>query len=222
MGHPIKPLPDVRRADARSAQIGGPDNISQSLQVRTYSGEPSTSVRARNLLSKRDWRPALRDKALEMGPEVSLVGFAFAVADRRERLAGTRTCPNRSIVGPAGDPEGVGPSADAGKEVALSISSQVSWSDIFNRSFIYVASGDLARLNQVAEPLSGVGLYFVIISRDRNLALSCHQMCCTVTPAPLAFATMSSVPAPPGKATTKSGFPSDSMNALRRGPPFLP
>jgi hypothetical protein len=40
VGHPVQALPDVRRADARSAQIGGPDGISQCFQVSTYSGEP--------------------------------------------------------------------------------------------------------------------------------------------------------------------------------------
>src|SRR5690606_23240450 len=40
VGHPVQTLPDVRRADARRAQIGGPHGISQCFQVRTYSGEP--------------------------------------------------------------------------------------------------------------------------------------------------------------------------------------
>jgi hypothetical protein len=37
---PPDPLPDVRRADARSAQIGGPDIISHRFQVSSYTGEP--------------------------------------------------------------------------------------------------------------------------------------------------------------------------------------
>ena len=44
VGHPVKPLSDMRRALARSAQIGGPDCITQSFQVSTYSGEPVTSI----------------------------------------------------------------------------------------------------------------------------------------------------------------------------------
>lgn len=54
VGHPPQPLSDVRRADARSAQIGAPDSISQSFQVSTYSGEPRPSSLARNLLSSDD------------------------------------------------------------------------------------------------------------------------------------------------------------------------
>jgi len=42
---PIEALSDVRRADARSAQIGGPDGISQVLQVSAYRGEPDPSRR---------------------------------------------------------------------------------------------------------------------------------------------------------------------------------
>lgn len=52
VGTPINPLADLRRADARSAQIGGPDCISTSFQVSTNSGEPFVSIAVRNLLSK--------------------------------------------------------------------------------------------------------------------------------------------------------------------------
>jgi hypothetical protein len=43
VGHPEKALSDVRRPRARSAQIGGPDCISHTFQVSTYSGEPFAS-----------------------------------------------------------------------------------------------------------------------------------------------------------------------------------
>ena len=68
VGHEVKPLSDVRRPDARSAQIGGPTGIPQLFQVSTYSGEPCTSSLARNLLSKDDWRAALFDKPSKSGP----------------------------------------------------------------------------------------------------------------------------------------------------------
>jgi len=66
VGHPPKPLSDMRAADrdpspleriifeikpsfgflarARSAQIGGPDSISHCFQVSTYSGEPLAPI----------------------------------------------------------------------------------------------------------------------------------------------------------------------------------
>jgi hypothetical protein len=66
--HPVEPLPDVRRADARSAQIGGPDGISQAFQVKPYSGEPRPASSARNLFANDDWRAALGDKPSKSGP----------------------------------------------------------------------------------------------------------------------------------------------------------
>jgi hypothetical protein len=51
---PVKPLADVRCADARSAQIGDDDGIAQCFQVSSYSGEPRPSSLARNLLSNDD------------------------------------------------------------------------------------------------------------------------------------------------------------------------
>ena len=50
----VETLSDVRRADARSAQIGGPDSIAHIFQVNANSSEPFTPILARNLLSKDD------------------------------------------------------------------------------------------------------------------------------------------------------------------------
>jgi hypothetical protein len=52
VGHPPQPLSDVRRADARSAQIGSRCGISHAFQVSEYSGEPVASSLACNLLAK--------------------------------------------------------------------------------------------------------------------------------------------------------------------------
>jgi hypothetical protein len=75
--------------DARSWQIGGPDGISQTFQVNTYSGEPFAPILARNLLSKDRCRAALGDKAVKSGPEVSFVGRTLSASSARKRL--TRT-----------------------------------------------------------------------------------------------------------------------------------
>jgi len=52
VGHPIQPLSDVRRADARSAQIGSRCGISHVFQVSEHSGEPFTSSATCNLFAK--------------------------------------------------------------------------------------------------------------------------------------------------------------------------
>jgi hypothetical protein len=54
VGHPVQPLSPVRRSPARSAQIGSPAGISQVFHVKANSGEPFTSILARNLLSKHN------------------------------------------------------------------------------------------------------------------------------------------------------------------------
>lgn len=76
----------MRRADARSAQIGGPAGISHVFQVSAYCGEPLAAILARNLLSKHRWRAALGDDAEKSGPEVALVGMALSLARARKRL----------------------------------------------------------------------------------------------------------------------------------------
>ena len=68
VGHPIQPLSDMRRTDARSAQIGRPDGPARSFQVRPYKVEPVEAVRACNLLAKDDWRLALLDEMEEGRP----------------------------------------------------------------------------------------------------------------------------------------------------------
>jgi hypothetical protein len=80
VGHPVEPLPDVRRADARTAKIRGPHSIAQCFQVKAYSGEPFTTKLARNLLAKDCWRATLLDEPQELGPEVAAVGGAFTLA----------------------------------------------------------------------------------------------------------------------------------------------
>jgi len=47
-------LADVRGADARSAQICGPDRVSHALQVSSYSFDPRSPISRRNLLAKDD------------------------------------------------------------------------------------------------------------------------------------------------------------------------
>jgi hypothetical protein len=120
----------VRRADARSAQIGGPAGISQCFQVSSYSGEPFTTISARNLFSKDHWRRALGDEAVKSGPDVALVGMAFSLSRARKRL--TRAGAGPDGAAPAGEVECVVPSADAGEEVDALVSGNVVRGNIGN------------------------------------------------------------------------------------------
>lgn len=131
----------MRRTAARSAQIGGPDGISCCFQVSSYSGEPFTSKRARNLLSKDRCRAALGDECVKSGPEVSFVGMAFPLSSARKWLTRTGAGPNRSAVTPSGEAQGVGPAADAGKEVALAIAVKVACADFEDGALVNVSGG---------------------------------------------------------------------------------
>jgi len=103
VGNPVKPLPDVRRPDARSAQIGRPNGIAQRFQVSAYSGEPATSKRARSLLPKNEERVALSDEPQKLRPEMSLIFRPAPLASSAESLAGARACPDRNVIWPSGE-----------------------------------------------------------------------------------------------------------------------
>jgi hypothetical protein len=122
---PPEPLSDMRGAEARSANIDSPDGVIRCFQVSAYKVEPAETVATGNLLSSHDWRAALRDEAIEVGPEVAIVGNASALSGRTEGLAGARPCPDRSVVSPARETERKPPAADAGEEVALGEASDV-------------------------------------------------------------------------------------------------
>jgi hypothetical protein len=75
---------------------------------------------------------------------VAFIGGAESGAGARERLARATTCPNRSVIGPSGESEGVAPDADSGEKMALNIWSKVFCCDIFNAPFVHVTWRDMA------------------------------------------------------------------------------
>lgn len=66
VGHPPQPLSDVRRADARSAEINRRAGVARTFQVSEYKVEPPES--GCNLFAKDHARPALRDEPVPGGP----------------------------------------------------------------------------------------------------------------------------------------------------------
>ena len=89
--------------------------------------------------------------------------FTQALASGAERLAGTASGPNRLIWRPSGELKGMGPPADPAEKVTLDISFEVLRFDIPNIPFVNVARGKPPVPDQVAEPLGGVGLDFVVV-----------------------------------------------------------
>jgi hypothetical protein len=125
VAHEVQSLSDVRRADARSADIRCPDGVTRSFHVSVNSVEPTETVLARNLLSKDDRRLAELDEMEPCGPEMPLISSPAAFACRAERLARAGASPNGFIVWPSREPKGIAPHADTGEEVTLCVACKV-------------------------------------------------------------------------------------------------
>ena len=135
----------MRRTDARSAQIGGPDFIAQAFQVKTYSGEPVPPSWACNLLPKDRWRHALGDKVSPDWPQVALVVDSAALARDAKRLAGTRSGPNWNVIWPPGETKGEGPPSDPREEVGLCVADDVFGLDFLDAAVIDNSRRDMSR-----------------------------------------------------------------------------
>jgi hypothetical protein len=81
---------------------------------------------------------------------VALVIGRLALSGCGEGLAGARACPNRSVVGPGGEAQGITPSADASEEMALLVSGEVIRSHVNDASLVNVAWRDVSGLDEVA------------------------------------------------------------------------
>ncbi len=172
VGHPVEAVSDVRCADARSRERDRPDGVTQVFQVIRYKVDPSVCVAACNLLSKDRCRLTLLDEVVPVRPEVPLVIKPSSFACRGERLARTGASPNRSIVAPSGRPKGVGPHSNAGEEMALGEASQVAGENILDAPFIHDAGRDEPGVDQVAQPLRGIGVDLVVVRGHGDLSPS--------------------------------------------------
>ena len=136
VGHPVQPLPDVRRADARSAYINRPAGVIRCFQIMRYSIPPPQGSRACNLFAKDRARAALADEPEEHGPQVPVVGFRESLAGVGKWLAGAGTRPDGPVVGPSSQAKGKRPAPDPGEEVALDVSGELAGVDVCDASFV--------------------------------------------------------------------------------------
>jgi hypothetical protein len=169
--NPPEALADVRRADARSAEIDRPAGVTRCFQVSAYKVEPAEAVFACNLLTKHDVRSALADEVVESWPEMPLVIKPSAFACRAERLAGAGSCPDGAIICPACAAQGVRPDANSCEEMALGEIGKFVWGDIVYAPFIYDTISDVPLLDQFAQPCCGFGLVFVVICGQWQVSL---------------------------------------------------
>jgi hypothetical protein len=161
VGHKPESVSKVVRTCARGLDRRAPHGVAQGFQITSHKAEPFS--RARNLFSKDDWRVSLCDELSPMRPKVPVIVEALARAGEAKGLAGATSCPNRSIVGPAGEPQGIGPSADACEKVALGIAGEVAGAHVNDASLVNVSRRDCAGGDEVAEPLSGIGINLVVV-----------------------------------------------------------
>ena len=129
-GSPIEALSDVRRPDARRAQIKRPCGVKRAFQVSRYSIVPGEGSLASNLLPKDLTRETLADEPEPCGPEMARISLARSFTCVAKGLAGAGTSPDGPIRWPTSHGQGKGPSADAGEEVALRVASEVSGSNV--------------------------------------------------------------------------------------------
>jgi hypothetical protein len=148
-------LSSVRSADARSRKIRRPEGVTGRLQVSRHKVQPPHSVRARNLLSKDDWRATLSDEPKPHWPEMTGIFVTEPPAGLAEGLAGAGAGPNRLICWPPGELEGKLPATDSGEEMAA-LSKDVGGREVEDRSLI-----DRRLWPEVAEPLCRVRVVFV-------------------------------------------------------------
>lgn len=161
----------MRAAEARSAQIARPEGVARCFHVSRYKIEPIE--RARNLLSKDDWRAALANEAIPDGPEVALVVKAALLSCGAEGLAGAASRPDGAVVRPTGAAQGVAPDADPCEEVALVETRKVFMLNFRNAPLIDFTFSDMACGHEVAQPLGCVGVYLIVVY-SHLLTLSTH------------------------------------------------
>ena len=150
------------RADARSRQIGRRESVAFRLQISAYSGEPSVSKSATNLLSNDRCRSALADEAEEGGPKMSRVIGSGPSACGAERLAGTRSGPDWPVDGPAGELEREIPSSDSGEEVGSAVAGDFIGSKVGDAPNADHSIGYLPRVYQIPKPLGRERLDLVV------------------------------------------------------------
>lgn len=159
----METLTDMRREDARSAQIRRPAGVILTFQISEYSIEPSEGNPACNLFAKDDCRMALADEGEPVWPEVARIEDAFPLPCGTEWLAWAASRPYLSVFRESREPQRERPSSDAAEEVALSISANVICSDIDDRSVVDFSRRDQFPRDQFTQPRDGAGIDLIVI-----------------------------------------------------------
>ena len=134
VGNEVQTLPPVRSPDAARSKYRLPNGVRLALQVRLNKVEPAVSNRSINLFSKDRCRAALADESEPIRPEVARVIKPLTFSAGAETWAGATSRPNRSVIGPVGASQGIGPDANSCEEMALGESPEVLRLDFLDAS----------------------------------------------------------------------------------------
>jgi len=173
VGHEVKPLPDVRCADAVCAHNCRPEGVVKTFQVCLNKVEPAMANRCANLLAKDCDRAVLADEPEPLRPQVPGVVGSFAFACRAEWLAGARARPDFAGVVPSGEAQGVAPNPDAGEEVALRVPDEIDGVDISNGSIINVSRCDKPFTYQISQPRGRERIALVVVGAHSGHPTDC-------------------------------------------------
>jgi hypothetical protein len=132
VGHKPQAISPMGRIDGTSRDNGRPAGVADAFQVIKHSVEPTFSNRSRNLLSHKDRGAGGSDEIEERRPEMALVRLPELRARCAERLAGSASGPDWSVIGPPCEQECVAPSSKPGEEVSLGKASDVIRCNIDN------------------------------------------------------------------------------------------
>ncbi len=91
---------------------------------------------------------------MQFRPEVTVIRLRALAPSDAERLAGEAAGPEGLVLRPAGEPGGVGESADAREEVALGVAADIGGGNRSDVPVIDVAGRDLPGPDQVAQPVA--------------------------------------------------------------------
>lgn len=119
--------------------------------------------RVLRLFAKEALRASLADKVVPGWPKVPWIRKPFSFACLGVRLTRARPGPSRKLIWPSGSTHSERPYSDSGEEVALVIGLEIIGVYVLDRAFIDIARRDVPGGDEVAQPLGGVGVVFVVV-----------------------------------------------------------
>jgi hypothetical protein len=121
---------------------------------------PSLSA---NLLSHNNGCSNTLDEPIEVWPKMPFIIGASTLPRDRKGLTWATSCNENKLIWPSSKTGGMRPSSNPGEEVVLGEASEGVGVDVFDRYLVNISITNQSFLDEVPEPLGGVGIVLVII-----------------------------------------------------------